>query len=116
MLKPGNIMEELEELPDEDKASYAIGAHYDPGKGGPAVEVRTHLVPRKQKTRITCKIPFWDDNITPCQEVSFAHWDGLKKHWQKHHKDHLDKWPKKKGTKPAGYEDMEEDSGPLVAC
>ena len=70
---------------------------------------------RQKKPGIPCHLPFRSDGETPCQDRTFSTFDNLKKHWRRFHsEEQIPKCPK--GGKPEGYEDWEEDTGPMVMC
>ena len=110
-------MSSLQEIPEQDKASLAISGSSnamtladEPCKYSAGVE-------REKKPKIPCRLPFKSDKVTPCHHPSFTHFDALKKHFYKEYsEEQRPEWTKKKGGKPVGYEDMEEDTGPLVKC
>ena len=74
-------------------------------------------VDRVKKQKMACRLPFKKDGIMPCPHPTFTHFDALKKHFNKEHSEaQKPKWTKKRGGKPVGYEDVEEDTGPMVMC
>ena len=117
-------MSNLEEVPDEDKASLLPAAGTSEAMTEPKWEKAE--VDRERKKPIPCLIPLRksrDGQEVPCRDKTFTYWAGLKKH----HKDYHDPktWPEwKKGRPifrereggPNIYDQYEEDSGPMVAC
>ena len=107
----------LKEIPEQDKASLAISASSNAITLADEPCKYTAAVTRVKKPKIPCRLPLKKDNITPCHQPSFTHFAGLKLHFAKEHtKEQTPNWPQQKGAKPEGYEDMEEDTGPLVKC
>ena len=108
-------MSSLQESPEKDNASYAGSGSSDAFTVTAEPYEFPAAVERKKKPGIPCLLPFRANGVTPCQEPTFTTFDNLKKHWRRYHSEkQMPKCPK--GGKPEGYEDWEEDSGPLVKC
>lgn len=107
----------LREIPEQDKASFAISGSSNALTLADEPVKYPAEVDRVKKQKMACRLPFKKDGITPCPHPTFTHFDALKKHFNKEHSEaQKPKWTKKRGGKPVGYEDVEEDTGPMVMC
>ena len=107
----------LQEIPEEDKTSFAISGSSNAPTLADEPYKHCAEVERVKKPKMACRLPFKKDGTTPCHHPTFTRFDAMKKHFKKDHSEaQQPKWTKERGGKPVGYEDIQEDTGPMVMC